>query len=293
MKKIYIYHNDSDFKTYWFLAFYLYFKSIHEILVSNGIPCEIINDTSLLNEDDILVLFPPWKSNFDVHNCKYKIIFINSEPLYVKKYEHLKEIINCSSVIFWGDYTNRNLNALYNISKPLKNIPFFWSPFCEFHFNSFIKSNNIENEKKDIDVLFYGGINNRRRKILSELINKGLKVVSTTQKFDNIYKMMNRSKLVIVIHFYDEDTPVDYYRIAPLISNKIFFIHEEIQEEDINLNNEKIIFSKYKCLVEDCVKYLNMTQKERDNISTKCYNFYKLNNHFEKSIPIELIKSLL
>src|SRR6056300_409058 len=59
-------------------------------------------------------------------------------------------------------------------------------------------------QKKDIDVLFMGSINNRRKKIMTELKNNGINVHIApynlwNEKRDN---MLSRSKIVLNIHFY-------------------------------------------------------------------------------------------
>ena len=290
MGKLFIYYNQNHSRKYWFLSFYLFMHSIHDVLCKHDISSEIITNKDLIQNDDCLMLFAPWHKEFDVYTCPYNIIFVNSESLYLQNECVSPKIINSEKVVLWIDYTYKNIKLLreLNNEKKIIYLPFIYSEFCEKHYE---KYRNYE--EKDIDVLFYGSVNDRRRKILDELKKKGLNVVATCQRFDHIYKYICRSKLVIVIHYYDEDYPVDYYRIAPLVSNKILFVHEDVQYEDRPPIKDKIIFSEYDKLVDVCCAYLNMTLDERHKLVDNCYTYYKNLAYIEEILPIDYIQTII
>jgi hypothetical protein len=97
---------------------------------------------------------------------------------------------------------------------------------------------------------------------------------SLKQKIDYI----GASKIVLIIHTYDCDKPIDYFRMTELIKNKCFFIMETPQDSE-KLLYEKyknyIVFSDYDKILENCMIYLKKTQAERNSIAEKLYQFWK------------------
>ena len=255
------------------LIYYLIINIFNEFLVGKGYNVIITNDASVVKDNDILLLIGIYhKELFD--NKKIKIIFFCLEPLYTDNYNYLSKYINLKNVVAWIDYTNKNINLIKKINntKPILQCKLFYSKFCEDHYKNNIKS--IIKDKK-IDILIYGSISNRRENIIKKLRKLNINVVETRQKFTDIYNFIENSKIVLVVHHYDEDYPVDFPRLMKLISSKTFFIHEEIQDEDKDFDFKHIIFSKYDKLVEKCVKYLKLSQEDRDNHALLCYEYYK------------------
>jgi hypothetical protein len=287
--KVLIYYKHDD--SYWTLAFYLYIQSTLELLKKNNIGCEIIDNINKASNNDIIIIFACFQNI--INKIKNKIIFINSEPLYVKKFKHLVNTFEKKNIICWIDYTNKNIELLKKSNDENKLIllnKFIYSDFNKTHFRNNISIKSV-NPNKDIDVLLYGGVSDRRQNILTTLSKKKYKVVNTCQPFTKIYDYINRAKLVIVVHYYEEDLPVDYYRISPLVSNKIFFIHEDVQKEDQELKEGGIIFAKYNEFTNTCEKYLQMEQEERNNIASGIHDYFKTQNTFENSFPIDFIKT--
>jgi hypothetical protein len=74
--------------------------------------------------------------------------------------------------------------------------------------------------EEDVDVLFYGSINRRRRGILDALDDAGLRVA---RLFDVYGKerdeMIARSKIVLNLHFY-EPAVFEIFRVSHLLANK-------------------------------------------------------------------------
>ena len=183
------------------------------------------------------------------------------------------------------DYSIRNINLLlnYNTDK-IHHLPICYS---------YVFENIIPNTTyKPIDVLFYGFINNRRSGIIKELKKKNLNV--HMRPFfdikDDLHEYISRSKIILIIHYYPESFCINHYRINLLLSNKVFIIHEAIDdEENFSDYNDHIIFSKYNKIVKNCIKYLNLSQKDRDIISNNNYIWYKNKQSIEKYFPLEKI----
>jgi hypothetical protein len=73
--------------------------------------------------------------------------------------------------------------------------------------------------RPDIDVLFYGSLNARRKKVLDALEADKLTVL-TLQRFGAARdEAISRSKLVINIHYYDSPRLFEWVRVSYLLSN--------------------------------------------------------------------------
>jgi len=77
----------------------------------------------------------------------------------------------------------------------------------------------IKPVEEDIDVLFYGAMNPRRRKIIDELVFSGLKVEHLFGVFGKERdKVIARAKVVINIHYY-ENAVFEIFRVSHLVAN--------------------------------------------------------------------------
>ena len=85
------------------------------------------------------------------------------------------------------------------------------------------------------------------------------------------------SKIVLIIHTYECDKPIDYFRIVELIKNKCFFIMEKPQDSESVLYEryrDYIVFSEYDKILDTCLVYLNKTQEERNMAAERLYRFW-------------------
>ena len=109
--------------------------------------------------------------------------------------------------------------------------------------------------EEDIDVLFYGGLNPRRQKILDELKGRGLNVVVAVNCFGETRdQLVGRAKLVLNIHYYEAKV-LEMVRISYLLANGqcvVSEVGEDRHEESVF--SEAIAFSSYEGLVERCVE---------------------------------------
>ena len=87
---------------------------------------------------------------------------------------------------------------------------------------------------KPIDVLFYGYLNERRLAIAEDLKKYNLNLVFTTfPNNDELLHHIKHSKIILIIHFYEECFCINHYRINFLLSNKI-----SVENIIINLSNK-------------------------------------------------------
>ncbi len=108
---------------------------------------------------------------------------------------------------------------------------------------------------KDIDVLFYGLINERREKIIEGLRDRGLKVVASTNLFgENRDALISRSKLILNVHFYKAKV-LELVRISYLLTNGCVVVSETGAESKIEEGLvDAVAFAQYDSLVDTCAR---------------------------------------
>lgn len=104
---------------------------------------------------------------------------------------------------------------------------------------------------KDIDVLFYGAINQRRKKLLQILSKRGFRVVTMGGIFGRERDhFIARSKLVLNIQYY-EDSSLEIVRLSYLLSNRKAVVSERSLKTYIYPELEEACkFSRYEELPE-------------------------------------------
>ena len=230
-------------------------------------------------------------------NIGNPIILINSESIdRVRQYPWCVQphIYKHKNLLMVWDYEHDNIIRLkqkLKYSIPHYYFPPMYSPTLEL-------TKKPSNILKDIDVLFYGCTCSRRLEVLDNMINMGINVYIPQSgsvrgffsDFQEQDKIMARSKIIIVIHSYEFDRIIDYYRISPLISNKHFIVHESANENDINEDfNRHFTMSPYNDLADTCARVLKMTQEERDKSVQKGYEYFKHNYNTTDFVPQALI----
>ncbi|MEA2085114.1 MAG: TylF/MycF/NovP-related O-methyltransferase [Thermodesulfobacteriota bacterium] len=123
---------------------------------------------------------------------------------------------------------------------------------------------SISRAEEDIDVLFYGSVNDRRSKILRELKDRGVNVVDLFGIYgEERDAYIARAKIVLNVHYY-ESRVFEIVRVSYLLSNKKFVISESSMEPEAEKDFlDGIIFCPYEELVEQCLKYLQDKDSRR------------------------------
>ena len=272
---------------YWASPFINLINCLKDIFDKKNIECEILeNSNKKLYTKDILIIISGIIHFIELSNYKdNKIIIINSESVNVKKNEsYLNKYINNPNVIQIWDYSIKNINRL----KELTNIPCYYVPITyDLYFEKIYDL--LPGITKEIDICLYGckgGHDSRRNKILNPLKALGYNIwVGSAIGNENLAKILNMSKIVIIVHYYEDDICIDYYRLCSLISNKIFTIHEKPSDDQWDPKMDKLLFEYYDNLVDSCSKYLSLTQQERDDIALDIYKWWKKNHLFSNYIP--------
>jgi hypothetical protein len=146
------------------------------------------------------------------------------------------------------DYSKLNIAELKKLGVIAKHCPLGYSPCLER-----IRPNEVE---QDIDVLFYGSINERRKAVLLELHNKCKLQCAFGVHGQPILDLIARSKIIVNIHFY-ESAIHEITRTSYLMANKKFIVSEIGNDEDLEKPyTGGIAFSKYEDLVDTVMYYL-------------------------------------
>jgi hypothetical protein len=111
---------------------------------------------------------------------------------------------------------------------------------------------------KDIDVLFYGSVNERRRKILDDLTARGLRVVVSTNLYGSARdSLVARAKVVLNVHFYAAKV-LELVRLSYLLANRVAVVSEPgADSAEAAALCGAIAFAPYDGLVARCVELVN------------------------------------
>ena len=179
----------------------------------------------------------------------------NSEPIseqwfslnqWIPNYKRL--LINAQEV--W-DYSPNNIAALMAIGINARLVEVGYMP-------SMTKERVLV--RPDIDVLFFGSLNDRRKSILDSLALKcNLKVVY------NIYgepldELIFRSKIILNMHYY-EAAIFEIFRCSYLMANRRCIVSETGNDKALERQfYDCISFSNYNDLLDNCVQPLGASE---------------------------------
>ena len=159
------------------------------------------------------------------------------------------------------DYSRHNLDFLrkdLNIEGKL----------FEIGYQKNLQRINIE-EKKDVDVLFYGLLNERRKLIIDNLIKQKIKVKHLFGVYgEDRDKWIGKSKLVLNLHMY-ESKIFEIIRVFYLLTNGIPVVSEI--DKDTKFNNDYldgIKKSNYNEIENNIINLLN-NDEERSSLGEK------------------------
>lgn len=156
------------------------------------------------------------------------------------------------------DYSKENLQYLETLD--MGHDPKF-APlgYCE-------QLNRIQKaEHQDIDVLFYGCINERRKMVLESLREAGLNVVHLHGVFgEERDAHISRAKVVLNVHFYDSKI-FETARVSYLLANKKAVVSEVGPDTLVASElREAMALVPYEDLVTTCVELVNNDGKRAE-----------------------------
>jgi hypothetical protein len=124
---------------------------------------------------------------------------------------------------------------------------------------------------KEIDVLFYGSVNERRKTILDGLEARGLKVKALFGVYGKERdEWVEHSKLVLNHHYYESQI-FEIVRVFYLLTNSVAVVGEVNNTTVIDpIYQDGIYASRYEDLISHCVELVN-NQVLREQVQSKAF----------------------
>ena len=209
-------------------------------------------------------------------------IIFNTEQLSKGSEKWVQRIIDLGKKYIIVDYDDNNIKFLQQ--NGCKKVHKFQIGFHE-------KLNRIPRRKnKDIDVLFYGSAKERRRNLLNEISNSGLKVkhlfgVYGAQRDEYI----SRAKIVLNCHHFEAKI-FEIVRVHYLVNNKIPVVSELHPDTKIEpFWNTIITGVKFENIAAECKKLSNDESLRRQSSE---FAFNKFQEKPQSVFTKELIKEI-
>jgi hypothetical protein len=252
-------------------------KSLQYVLKQNNIDSEIIYEIDYKNPLLHIILFSQKVKVFPKNYIIYQL-----EQKDISKWVNKKYELSIYHSIFTLDYSQSNIDKFHPIiQKKMKFFPIPLIPAESLHnmtkFENIIPKNNI---------LFYGSMNNIRKRKLTYLNNKlhpyyRIKIINNLYGDQLLYEILN-SKIVLNIHFY-KDAILETCRINEILSCKRHVISEkpntidnanyELYKNDVFfINNMDEMYDK----IIELLKYSHDIKKI--DFENHIVNSYKINN---------------
>jgi len=142
------------------------------------------------------------------------------------------------------DYSAHNVEKLQALGIPAQHVPVGFVPELV----------RIDKAPTDIDVLFYGSLNERRAQVLEALRARGLRVKHLFGTYGRERDAaIARSKIVLSMHFYEEAI-FEEARVFYLLANGRFVVAERGHGD--RFYKGAVALCSYDELVDECVRYV-------------------------------------
>ena len=138
-------------------------------------------------------------------------------------------------------------------------------------------------QEKDIDVLFYGSINERRKELLENLSEKVKLHVVQGAFGEERDALIGRSKIVLNMHYYPTRI-LETVRISYLLNNGCFVITEDA--DDNPWPKVDLVTAPYDQLIKTCQKWLSSEEnlEERRELNYRQFSKYYAMPEILKSV---------
>lgn len=169
--------------------------------------------------------------SIDIYKKKYdKVIVFNQEPLTAtqRQFMHKGYFAWLKQADEVWDYDEQNIEVLklirpdvkLHILKPYKD----WSKYAPV--------------AKDIDILFYGSMNEHRAKILNELKKKYKVAIIQTWDGRVLDSYIMRSKVLLNLHYYYESSMQEQARMIRWIGSPCRIVSEKSHKNYLNVEEK-------------------------------------------------------
>jgi SAM-dependent methyltransferase len=145
------------------------------------------------------------------------------------------------------DYSPRNAERYRALGLPAPRVvPIGWVPAL---------TRIAPAAEEDIDVLFYGSVNPRRRRILDALAARGLRVEAAYGLYGEARdQLIARAKIVLNVHFYEAKV-FEVVRVSYLLANRRCVVSERgVDPLEERRFEAGVAFAPYDDLVDTCLR---------------------------------------
>jgi len=181
-------------------------------------------------------------------------IILNTEQIFSDQTNWNVNIFAWAKKFETWDYSDRNIIKFEEIGAPkVKLLNIGYQP----ELRRILKS-----DTKEIDVLFYGSINDRRRKIINELSKSGVKIKAVFGIYGkNRDELISKSKIILNLHHYKSEI-FEIVRVFYLLTNSKAVVGEVNTTTSVdNHIKSGILPAKYEVLVSTCLELLASPSK--------------------------------
>lgn len=261
---------------------------LEQALTFSGYKTEVLFNKFSLQDPNIIV-GAHLLTNPD-HALQHNKPFIYNFEQISKESNWLNEsYVNALKQKPYFDYSKANIEAAVSKYPGIQavHLPFAYSPILNY---AYVQQDHFRVKPKDIDVLFFGSMNDRRAKVIDQLKNMNLNI----QAFFGVYGpelsvLIHRSKVVLNMHYY-ESSVFEAVRVLPLLASKIAVVSEKsVDDEDYSYLGSGIAISSYESLANTCRDLVNDNNTRKD-LESAGYENVKLKT---MSKAIDNVRSLL
>lgn len=172
-------------------------------------------------------------------------IVYNGEPASSPLFVRSLKLLGHKKVIPW-DYSAKTTEFLHGLGIPARHVPYAWCPsMCR----EIYPGPGPAHWTRDVDVLFVGSINERRRRLLD-----ALRAGATELRVRELFGVwgperdawIRRAKIILNVHYWD-DSPSEDLRLLLACANTVAVVSEGRPDEPYK--TDWAIWAPYKDLV--------------------------------------------
>jgi hypothetical protein len=190
----------------------------------------------------------------------YTNVIINTEQVSnVKNFDIINKYIMKNIIIF--DYSHENTIILKN---KFPNGKIYHIPYLFMNKEINILKNYINNTNK-YDIVFCGGLTDRRKIIIDELIKLNYSVLYVSGWNDDRDKLLASGKILLNIHANNDFNIFESIRCDRWIFSGLLVITEDSLSDNFNDLEKLLIISKYTDILETVKKVLSNYEEYYNN----------------------------
>src|SRR6266850_3218057 len=165
------------------------------------------------------------------------------------------------------DYSERNIGALRELYG-IANVT-----LCGIGYMPVLS--RIAPAAEDIDVLFIGSLNQRRKAVLEEIAGYGKKVSAAYNLYgEQRDDVIARARLVLNLHFYEAQV-FEIVRVSYLLANRKCVVSETGHHEGLEAPlRQEVAFAPYEHLTGACLQLLQ-NNEERDRLAAAGFESFR------------------